>query len=218
MTNEKMIRDMLGSPVPQVYSKELEDYVVATVDGSTVSRGDINFNRTKLLRDLLGSVIPQLWDPVNNKWVVDTGQGRGGSGGGEGGPVGWDDISGKPSEFTPSSHRHAIADIDGLQDEFEKVFTQVSSGKSLLETIIGHKGSTVNKVGDIATFEELRSAILAITSGGGNASGTTLDSLVIDRLVGVGLDQSANSDMMESIIYPSNFVADTVQIKLTEVV
>lgn len=82
MTNEKMIRDALGSPVPQVYNEDLKDYVVSTVDGSIISRGDINFNRTKLLRDLLGSVIPQLWDPVNNKWVVDTGQGREGSGGG----------------------------------------------------------------------------------------------------------------------------------------
>lgn len=81
MTNEKMIRDMLGSPVPQIYNEELNSFVVKTVDGSTVTTGDIDFRMTKLLRDRLGSVIPQLWDPVNNKWVVDTGQGQGGEGG-----------------------------------------------------------------------------------------------------------------------------------------
>lgn len=170
MTNEKMIRDALGSPVPQVYSEELEDYVVVTLDGSVVSRGDINFNRTKLLRDLLGSVIPQLWDPVNNKWVVDTGQGRGGSGNGESGPVDWVDITNKPNEFTPIDHTHEIADIDGLEEELEKVFTQVSSGKSLLETAINSKGTTVTKATEIATFSELEMGILAIKVGSGGAA------------------------------------------------
>lgn len=35
-------------------------------------------------------------------------------GGGVGGPVAWADVTGKPTEFTPSAHSHAIADITGL--------------------------------------------------------------------------------------------------------
>ncbi len=164
MTGEKLIRDVKGSPVPQFYSEDLGDYAVKTVDGSTVTRGDVDFSRTKLLRDKLGSPIPQLWDSVNHKWVVDTGQGF--SGGGDGGPVSWNMVQDKPSEFKPSKHEHEISDINGLEKELEKVFTQVSSGKILLETAIVSKGSSVNKVSDVASFQELRSGILAIEGGG----------------------------------------------------
>lgn len=37
------------------------------------------------------------------------------SGGGDGGPVDWDDVTGKPSTFAPSTHGHAIGDVTGLQ-------------------------------------------------------------------------------------------------------
>ncbi|WP_342578432.1 hypothetical protein [Psychrobacillus sp. FSL K6-2843] len=164
MTGEKLIRDVKGSPVPQFYSEDLGDYAVKTVDGSTVTRGDVDFSRTKLLRDKLGSPIPQLWDSVNHKWVVDTGQGF--SGGGDGGPVSWNIVQDKPSEFKPSKHEHEISDINGLEKELEKVFTQVSSGKSLLETAIVSKGASVNKAGELASFQELRTGIMAIEGGG----------------------------------------------------
>jgi hypothetical protein len=36
-------------------------------------------------------------------------------GGSGGGPVAWDDVTGKPSTFAPSAHTHAIADVTGLQ-------------------------------------------------------------------------------------------------------
>ena len=57
-------------------------FTVNTLDGSTVTNGDIDFSQTKLLRDRLGSVIPQVWDAQNHKWIVVTTQN---SGGGEGG-------------------------------------------------------------------------------------------------------------------------------------
>ncbi|KGR88395.1 hypothetical protein [Lysinibacillus odysseyi] len=81
---EKLIRDALGSPVPQHFNEELGMFTVNTLDGSTVTNGDIDFSRTKLLRDQLGSVIPQVWDSVNHKWVVMTTQHIGGGGGNTG--------------------------------------------------------------------------------------------------------------------------------------
>ena len=33
----------------------------------------------------------------------------------------WDDISGKPSTFTPGTHKHVISDVDGLQDALDNV-------------------------------------------------------------------------------------------------
>jgi Phage tail repeat like len=41
--------------------------------------------------------------------IMTTGEGGGG------GSVAWDDITGKPSTFTPATHSHAIADTTGLQ-------------------------------------------------------------------------------------------------------
>lgn len=211
MANGKMIRDALGSPVPQVYSEELEDFIVATVDGSTVSRGDINFNRTKLLRDQLGSVVPQLWDPTNNKWVVDTGQAREGSGSGEGGQVAWEQITGKPTEFKPTNHTHEIADINGLSEELERVFTQVSSGKSLLETKVLAKGGTVTKTGDIPTFGELVASLDTLPKVAGG--GTTFDNFVSDSYSTsvVVPSKAANTETVE---FPTSMVSDSVKITL----
>ena len=158
---EKLIRDALGSPVPQHYNEELDMFTVNTLDGSTVTNGVIDFSQTKLLRDRLGSVIPQVWDTQNQKWVVVTTQNAGG--GGEGGPVTWEGIQGKPTTF-PST----IAQIEGLQDELDTVFQQVSSGKSLLETSIKSKGGAVAKAGEIPTFQELQTGILAIEGMGSN--------------------------------------------------
>lgn len=42
-------------------------------------------------------------------WAVATG------GGGGGGDPAWDDVTGKPSTFPPSSHTHVIDDVTGLQ-------------------------------------------------------------------------------------------------------
>lgn len=120
----KLIRDMLGSPIPQYLNEDLEDYVVKTVDGSTVTRGDIDFSKTKLLRDKLGSPIPQLWDNIINKWVVDTRQGVS-SGGGETGPFTWDSITDKPTDFKPGTHTHRISEISGLQEKLEELWAAI---------------------------------------------------------------------------------------------
>lgn len=71
---EKLIRDALGSPIPQYFNLDLQMFAVETIDGSVVT--DIDFSKIKLLRDHLGSPIPQLWDTTNNKWVMDTSQAR----------------------------------------------------------------------------------------------------------------------------------------------
>lgn len=35
-------------------------------------------------------------------------------------PTSWDDIEGKPSDFTPSSHKHVISDVEGLAASLEQ--------------------------------------------------------------------------------------------------
>lgn len=167
---EKLIRDRMGSPVPQYFNTDLEMFAVQTVDGSTVTNGDVDFSKTKLLRDKLGSVMPQVWDPINHKWVVVTTNGIGGGNGEGGGPIKWDSIPDKPIDFKPSSHTHDISEINGLQDELDTVFTQVSSGKLSLETTLEQMGYKVKKAGDIATYKELQATILEIANSGGNSN------------------------------------------------
>lgn len=51
------------------------------------------------------------------------------------------------------------------KEELDQVFQSVSSGKSKVETAITDKGGTVSKVGQVATFDELVTAINTIPIG-----------------------------------------------------
>ena len=52
-----------------------------------------------------------------------------------------------------------------INAKLDEVFQSVSNGKSLLETAITDKGSSVSKAGDVATFEELKTGITGINTG-----------------------------------------------------
>lgn len=69
-----------------------------------------------------------------------------GEGGGGGGPVAWDDVTDKPSTFTPASHTQAISTIDGLQTALDaKAATSHShaiSDVSGLQTALDGKSSS----------------------------------------------------------------------------
>jgi lysophospholipase L1-like esterase len=65
-----LIRDALGSPVPQRWDETSQMYIARTVDGSFA---DVDFSKVRLLRDKLGSVIPQLWDVDTARFVPGNG-------------------------------------------------------------------------------------------------------------------------------------------------
>ena len=52
-----------------------------------------------------------------------------------------------------------------INAKLDEVFQSVSNGKTLLETAITDKGSSVSKVGEVATFEELKTGIDNISVG-----------------------------------------------------
>ena len=54
-----------------------------------------------------------------------------------------------------------------INAKLDEVFQSVSNGKSLLETAITDKGSSVSKAGNVATFEELKTGIAGISTGTG---------------------------------------------------
>lgn len=131
--------------------------------------------------------------------------------GGGSGYVSWSNITGKPSTF-PST----IAQVQGLQEQLDTVFTQVSSGKLSLETAIETKGVKVNKSSDIATFDELRMAILAIVTGTGESTGNDLR-MAIDDVISIDFQQPTATNPTEYINYPTTNVADSVTVTLQEV-
>ena len=49
-------------------------------------------------------------------------------GGGTADSVAWENVTGKPSTFPPSTHQHAISDVTGLQDVLGGVATQTENG------------------------------------------------------------------------------------------
>lgn len=81
----KLVRDALGSDVPQTVDGNGNITVRATGDTTGV-----DFGKTKLLRDALGSPLPnQIYDVDAKKWVIDESGGSGGGGTGPQGPRGY---------------------------------------------------------------------------------------------------------------------------------
>lgn len=82
---KKLIRDALGSPIPQYYNEEQGIFVPAT--NGTGDASSVDFTKIKLIRDALDGVIPQYFDVLQKKFVPSTNEG---GGGGEQGPPGKD--------------------------------------------------------------------------------------------------------------------------------
>lgn len=61
----------------------------------------------------LGDIIKQLQDATGGEVSVS-----------------WSDISGKPSEFPPSAHTHAIADVTNLQTELTDIKNRLDALES----------------------------------------------------------------------------------------
>ena len=98
--------------------------------------------------------------------------------------VAWDDVTGKPVEFAPSAHSHAISDVTGLQGALNNVdATSVKSG-TFTETVRGpnYNGGTATLEINLANnftmnFSGAASYTLGLSgapSGAGDAYGCTL--------------------------------------------
>lgn len=180
---EKMLIDVTGRPIPQYYDEEKGVFIAKT--NGTGDASNVDFRKKKMLIDVQSFPIPQYYDVVEGVFKPITSDGSSG----DSAPSNWDDITGKPSEFKPTAHGHKTSDVegldekltevDGLKEKVDQVFTQVSNGKSLLETVIIQKGSNVSKVGDIPTFEELKKGINEIPTGGGGGDNCPLPGVPI---------------------------------------
>jgi hypothetical protein len=124
-------------------------------------------------------------DPSNLGWTFDSTSGRwtwdstGGTA-----SVAWDDVTGKPVDFAPSAHSHAISDVTGLQGALNNVdATSVKSG-TFTETVRepNYNGGTATLEINLANnftmnFSGSTSYILGLSgapSASGDAYGCTL--------------------------------------------
>lgn len=81
--------------------------------------------------------------------------GSGGSGGSTSTSVSWEDLTNKPSTFTPSSHTHSASDISGLSEV--KVNKAIAADRLANEvTLWGNNFSGNNSIGTSSTPADLR--------------------------------------------------------------
>lgn len=99
-----------------------ENYVIDTPVGGTVNLRTIPIpqtispNQTMLLRGVAGGVaaLDTDGDVIDAAGVKVTG-----GGGGGGGASTWDELTGKPTTFPPSTHSHPIGQVTGLQSALD---------------------------------------------------------------------------------------------------
>lgn len=144
--NTQLIRDALGSPVPQYWDETSQTYIVLTVDGSIA---DVDFKKTKLLRDKLGSPIPQVWDVETAKFVP----GKPSTGDG----VSQSDLDELSKQLAEKLNKGGVAVTDinkslGKLDQtyMTDTFLQQMAGTTPINAVVANKGVTNEKLADSA--------------------------------------------------------------------
>lgn len=104
---------------------------------------------------VFGSGLNVTWDSHSQITLSATG----GSGGSTSTSVSWQDVTNKPSTFTPSSHTHTTSDINGLSSYVQGVKVNNASAADRLAnsvTLWGNNFSGNNSIGISSTPADLR--------------------------------------------------------------
>ena len=168
-------------------------------DGSAESwNGEDNF------KIIFGSGLNVDWD-TNHKYI--TLSASGGSGGSSGGSVSWENVTGKPSTFTPSSHTHSTSEISGLNSYVKGTKVSNASAADRLANARTIWGQSFNGTDNITGNLKMGS------TGGGSIqlwmnSGNMLDRTNNTLHIGYGLKESSdgeiNLDAYVTRIYTDN--------------
>lgn len=105
---------------------------------------------------IFGSGLNVDWD-TNHKYI--TLSASGGSGGSSGGSVSWENVTGKPSTFTPSSHTHSTSEISGLNSYVKGTKVSNASAADRLANVVtlwGNNFSGNNSIGTASSHADLR--------------------------------------------------------------
>lgn len=121
-------------------------------DGSEESwNGESDFKIT------FGSGINATWD--NYHTGVTLSATGGSSGGSSGGSVSWENVTGKPSTFTPSSHTHSTSEISGLNSYVKGTKVSNAGAADRLAnavTLWGNNFSGNNSIGTSSAYADLK--------------------------------------------------------------
>lgn len=101
----------------------------------------------------LGSVVKEYTNVIK---ISATG---GSSGGSSGGSVSWENVTGKPSTFTPSSHTHSTSEISGLNSYVKGTKVSNASAADRLAnavTLWGNNFSGNNSIGTSSAYADLK--------------------------------------------------------------
>ena len=133
--------------------------------------------------------------------------GSGGSGGSTSTSVSWQDVTNKPSTFTPSSHTHSTSDISGLSSYVQGVKVNNATNADKLANSRTIWGQSFNGTGDINGNFYMSSA------GGGSIQLWMNNDNILDRTnnalhIGYGLKESSDGeiclDAYRTVVYTDN--------------
>lgn len=136
----------------------------------------------------LGSVVKEYTNVIK---ISATG---GSSGGSSGGSVSWENVTGKPSTFTPSSHTHSTSEISGLNSYVKGTKVSNASAADRLANAITIWGQSFNGTGNI-------NGHLYMGTAGGNSiqlymnNGNMLDRTNNTLHIGYGLKESSDGEI-----------------------
>lgn len=105
---------------------------------------------------IFGSGLNVTWDSHSQITLSATG---GSSGGSSGGSVSWENVTGKPSTFTPSSHTHSTSEISGLNSYVKGTKVSNASAADRLANVVtlwGNNFSGNNSIGTASSHADLR--------------------------------------------------------------
>lgn len=131
----------------------------------------------------------------------------GSSGGSSGGSVSWQDVTNKPSTFTPSSHTHSTSDISGLSNYVQGVKVSNATNADKLANSRTIWGQSFNGTSDI-------NGNLYMSSAGGGSiqllmnNGNMLNRIDNTLHIAYGLKESYNGeiclDAYRTVVYTDN--------------
>ena len=129
--------------------------------------------------------------------------GSGGSGGSTSTSVSWEDVTGKPSTFTPSSHTHSASDIRGLSGV--KVDNATNADRLLNSRTIW--GQSFNGTSDINGNLKMGSeggGSIQLWMNNGNMLDRTNNTLHIGKALKESSDGEINLDAYRTVVYTDN--------------
>lgn len=140
---------------------------------------------------IFGSGLNVTWDSHSQITLSATG---GSSGGSSGGSVSWENVTGKPSTFTPSSHTHSTSEISGLNSYVKGTKVSNASAADRLANARTIWGQSFNGTGNI-------NGHLYMGTAGGNSiqlymnNGNMLDRTNNTLYIGYGLKESSDGEI-----------------------